>query len=168
MAGSGFSYALIGAALLAVVASRVDRPNPPQTVAVAKAAPVAAAPPISSGIGSVVIERAADGHFYADAKVNGIDTRFLVDTGATSVVLTRADARRAGIGAGDFTARAMGAGGEVRLQPVTLARLAIGPMAADNVPAMVAEQGLPVSLMGQSMLRRWGEVTIAGDRMVLR
>lgn len=116
----------------------------------------------------IVLERAPDGHFYADAKVNGTDVRFLVDTGATGVVLTRADARRASIGAGEFSARGIGAGGEVRLQPVTLARLTLGTAAVDNLPAMVAGGNLPVSLLGQSLLRRWGEVTIAGDRMVLR
>jgi len=134
-------------------------------------APAGAAPeqrPIASGPGSVTIERAADSHFYAEALVNGTPVRFIVDTGATSIVLTREDALRAGIGEGEYSATGLGAAGEVRLMPVTLARLAIGPLATDNVPAMVAEKDLPVSLLGQSYLRRLGTVSISGDRMVLR
>lgn len=117
----------------------------------------------------MTLERAADSHFHAEAMVNGERVRFIVDTGATSLVLTRADAQRAGIGAGDYSARGVGVGGAVRLMPVTVDRVALGPLAANNVPAMVAEsESLPVSLMGQSFLSRVGTVTISGDQMVLR
>jgi len=118
--------------------------------------------------GKAVLARAPDSHFYAEALVNGTPVRFLVDTGAGALVLTATDARRAGVGAGDHSARAMGAGGEVRLAPVSLSRLSIGPLAADNVPALVAEDGkIPVSLMGQSLLTRFGTVTIEGDTLTL-
>lgn len=114
------------------------------------------------------IKRSADNHFYAEAQVNGALIRFLVDTGASSVVLTRDDAQRAGIAAGEFTAEAIGAGGRVRLMPVAIGRLALGPLEASDVPAMVAESGLPVSLLGQSYLAKIGSVSIQGDMMVLR
>lgn len=142
---------------------RLPSPQSPQ----ATQAPQARVPMIASASHELALVRAPDGHFYATAKVNGTDVRFLVDTGATSVVLTADDARRAGLGAGDYSATGRGASGPVRLRPVTLARLAVGPTATDNFPAMVAET-LSVSLLGQTYLRQWREVTITGDRMVLR
>jgi aspartyl protease family protein len=123
---------------------------------------------IGNGYASVTIERAPDNHYYAEAQVNGASVRFIVDTGATSVVLTREDAQRAGLGTGDFTATGIGAGGQVKLMPVTIDRLAVGPLTADHVPAMVAEAGLPVSLLGQSYLSRVESVSISSDKMVLR
>jgi aspartyl protease family protein len=138
------------------------------------AATTAAEPPApatmlaGNGIASVELQRAPNSHFYADALVNGSPVRFIVDTAATSVVLTRADAQRVGLLGGDFSVRGRGAGGEVRLMPVTITRLAVGPVGAEQVPAMVAEDGLQVSLLGQTYLQRVGTVTIEGDRMVLR
>lgn len=148
--------------------------KPPQPSSEATASPSGqAAPPMPAPIanfaGSVTLERGADSHFYADAQVNGARVRFLVDTGATSVVLTARDAQRAGIGGGEFSAAGIGAGGPVRLKPVTLDRIAVGDLSANNVPAMVAEgDSLPVSLLGQSWLAQLGSVTIEGDRMILR
>src|SRR3546814_2671774 len=57
-----------------------------------------------NGIAKVVIPRSEDGHFYADAQVGAATVRFLIDTGATAVALSRADAQRAGISprAGEF------------------------------------------------------------------
>lgn len=123
-----------------------------------------------NGIAEIVLKRAPDNHYYADAQVNGAIVRFLVDSGASAVVLTRADAQKAGIGTqpGEFTARAMSANGEVKLKPVTLDRLAIGPVAATQVEAMVTENDLSVSLLGQSFLSRVGKVEIADGEMRLR
>jgi aspartyl protease family protein len=134
---------------------------------------VAPAPePAASGAdsaGGISLKRSSDSHFYALAKVNGTPIRFLIDTGSSSVVLTAEDARRVGIGAGDYAALGIGAGGEIRLMPTILPRLALGPVAADNVPAMVAEEGkIPVSLLGQSFLERADSVTITGDTLILR
>ena len=137
-------------------------------------APPPSPPPIAAtagnGLAETVIARAADGHFYADALVNGATLHLLVDTGATSVALTRADAQAAGVqvAPGDFTATGQGAGGVVRLKRVVLDRVAIGPVAAERVDAVVAEDGLPVSLIGQSFLSRVGTIEISGDRMILR
>jgi aspartyl protease family protein len=173
MAGSGTyifaAAALAGIALLAPGLRTADAPTAPARSPRAEAAPSPSPlPTYGNGIAGFSLPRAADGHFYADAEVNGANIRFIVDTGATSVVLTAADAQRAGLGSGDFTASGVGAGGTIRLRPVTLARLALGPIEAADVPAMVAEQGLPVSLLGQSYLARLGSVTIARDTMVLR
>lgn len=178
MSGSSLFYggaALIGLALVGSqlrTAEREVAPSLPPTAAAPGpvAAPAPAPGQAMNAFGAVTLARAPDSHFYADAEVNGASVRFLVDTGATSVVLTGEDARRAGIGGtGDYSALATGAGGEIRLMPVQVGRLSLGPVALDNVAVLVAEDGkLPVSLLGQSFLQRAGTVTIEGDRLTLR
>lgn len=111
--------------------------------------------------------RGPDGHFYADAQVNGTTIRFLVDTGASLVVLTREDAQRAGIQLPTTRALAMGVGGPIEIIPVTLDRVAVGGIEARGVEAAVADE-TPVSLLGQSYLQRVGSVEIRGDTMVMR
>jgi aspartyl protease family protein len=129
----------------------------------------ASAGPASAGNGfaSREIPRAADGHFYLDAQVNGAQVRFLVDTGASMVALTPADAQRAGIALPSERMIAQGAGGTIEVIPVTIERIAAGPLEARGVEGAVARD-LPISLLGQSFLSRVGNVQISGDRMVLR
>ena len=174
MAGGGFFYGGLAVMAIALLAGQVrlaEAPSVPikRAPLVVEAPEPTPPPPMVGGLGAVTLVRAADGHFYADAQVNGAAVRFLVDTGSSAVVLSAADAARIGLGAGDYSREARGAGGTVKLLPVTLNRLALGTLAADNVPAMVAERdALPVSLLGQSWLSRVGSVTIERDRMVLR
>lgn len=184
MAGDGIKLMLVALAGAGVIRALTHAPAPepartpvPEAMPAPSAAvalprsgarPPASTGPIGGGIGQLALARAPDGHFYADALVNGAAVRFLVDTGATGVVLTTDAARRAGLGSGEFSAEGRGAGGKVALRPVSLARLAIGPLVADNVPAMVAAGELPISLLGQSYLSRVGSIEISGDKMVLK
>ena len=158
--------ALVGATLFAPGLSSVEAP--PQTEATGpKPAGPSEPAPIGNGLARQELIRSGDGHFYAEAQVNGARIRFLVDTGATLVVLTRNDAQRAGIALGGVRGTALGAGGEVETIPVTIERIALGPLAARDVPGAVVET-LPVSLLGQSFLRQIGTAEIRGDTMVLR
>ena len=157
---------LIGIALVA--------PSLPADNAVAPVMPVAEDRPAmntpvraGNGAASRALERAPDGHFYAEAQVNGARVTFLVDTGASIVALTPGDAQRAGIALPSERITARGVGGEVEVIPVTIDRLAIGPLEARGVRAAIAGE-LPVSLLGQSFLSQVGTVEISGDRMVLR
>ncbi|HEY5721976.1 MAG TPA: TIGR02281 family clan AA aspartic protease [Allosphingosinicella sp.] len=176
MSGSSLFYGGVAVIGLVLVGSQLRTAEPAVAPGLppAAAAPAVPAPAPASGqalnaFGAVTLARAPDSHFYADAQVNGASVRFLVDTGATSVVLTGEDARRAGIGGGDYTALGTGAGGQIRLMPVQVGRLSLGPVALDNVAVLVAEDGkLQVSLLGQSFLQRAGTVTIEGDRLTLR
>ena len=122
---------------------------------------------IGNGFAAQQLEREPDGHFYAEAQVNGARVRFLIDTGATMVVLTEEDAQRAGIALGLDRETVMGVGGPVEMIPVTIDRIAVGSLSANQLPAAVAPD-LPVSLLGQSFLAQIGTVEISGDRMVLR
>lgn len=153
--GPGFSPAPPGA----------DKPDKPASHAAT--APVQAASPVSVNLASRALTRAADGHFYADAMVNGAQVHFLIDTGASMVALTPADAQRAGIALPAERVTARGAGGTIEVAPVVIERIAIGPLEARGVTGAVARE-LPVSLLGQSFLERVGRVEISGDTMILR
>lgn len=116
------------------------------------------------------IKRAADGLFYVDATINGASIRLLVDTGATTIVLTQADAARAGVllTKDSFDATANTAGGKTAMARVRLAQVAVNGSLDWNVPAAVAGEALGVSLLGASWLTQIGSVTITGDQMVLQ
>jgi aspartyl protease family protein len=127
----------------------------------------ASATQAGNGLAARELERSPDGHFYADAQVNGAQVHFMIDTGASMVALTPADAQRAGVALPSERSRAMGAGGAIEVMPVVIERVAIGPLEARDVPGAVVPQ-LGISLLGQSYLERVGSVEIHGDRMVLR
>ena len=129
-------------------------------------APLAAS--VASGQGTT-LQRDPDGHFYADAQVNGVTVHFLVDTGATGVALSAADARRVGLPffATEFTAVGRGASGEVRGKLVTLDRVSLGGKSVENVSGAILE-GSELSLLGQSFLSRMGTIEMTTDRMVIR
>ena len=174
MSGSGnivwLGLGLIGFALLAP-SFKAGPPAPPSAQA-GKPSPGtpagdAGTPAAGNGFATREIARAPDGHFYLDAQVNGARVRFLVDTGASLVALTAGDAQRAGIALPSERATAEGAGGAVEVMPVTIERIAAGPLEARSVPAAIVPR-LAVSLLGQSFLERVGRVEISGDRMVLR
>jgi aspartyl protease family protein len=122
-----------------------------------------------SAPGEKVLWRADDGLFYLDAQVNGRPVRFLVDTGASIVVLSAADAARiAPSEAGEPAVLADTAAGQREMRKVTLDQVIVAGRAASNVTAAVAGPELQVSLLGQNMIGYLGSVTIEGDRMTLR
>ena len=118
---------------------------------------------------AVVLEREPNGHFYAEAQVNNMPIRFMVDTGATGIALTRDDARRAGlsVSVGMFDVVAEGESGDVKGEWVTLDSLKLGDEEAKQVPAVILDGGQQ-SLLGQTFLQRFSSVEIKGDRMILR
>jgi aspartyl protease family protein len=126
-------------------------------------------PSVDPGSGTISLARERDGHFYADARVNGAAVRFLVDTGASVIALSEADARSAGLAydPGQVQVIGTGASGEVRGQIVRLNRVELGLKAVSDTPAVVLESG-ERSLLGQSFLSQFGSVEIHGDTMVLR
>lgn len=160
---------LLGMTLLAPSFKAAPPPATATSKRAATAMPNVASQPatIGNGLAGRELIRSPDGHFYADAMVNGAQVHFMVDTGASIVALTRDDAQRAGIPLSGERAQAMGAGGAVEVVPITIERIAIGPLEARGVRGAVVDQ-LPVSLLGQSYLEEVGSVEIRGDRMVLR
>jgi aspartyl protease family protein len=115
------------------------------------------------------LERGPGGHFYADAQVNGMSVHFLVDTGASGVALTVADAQRVGLqfSPSEFTAVGRGASGEVRGKLITLDRVTLNGRTVENVSGAIIEGG-DTSLLGQSFLTRMGTLEMSGERMTIR
>jgi len=101
-----------------------------------------------------------EGHYQIDARVNGTYITFLVDTGASDVVLSPDDAQRIGLADSQlhFTERASKANGVVYVAPITLNNLAIGPIVMNRLPAKVNQAPMPYSLLGMrflNQLRGW-------------
>ena len=119
--------------------------------------------------GRIELPRAPDGHYYATLDLNGVPTRFVVDTGASGMVLTREDAARAGLNLDHlmFLTEASTANGIVRTAPVRLDTVALGPFVDRSVPAFVNGGEMDQSLLGMTYLQRFHRLEIAGGRMVL-
>lgn len=123
-----------------------------------------------TGTGAVTIPRSADGHYYLTALVNGEAIRFVVDTGATDMVLTRQDAERAGLSPEtlNYLGRAKTANGEVRTAYVRLSEVQLGEVRDFDVPAVVNDGEMPQSLLGMGYLQRWGRIEIANNELILK
>lgn len=126
-------------------------------------------PQFSSQDGTMELQRSGDGHFYADTRINGTNVHMLVDTGASTIALSRNDARMAGIatsiGMNDVVGKS--ADGVVHGEIVRLDNVELGPLSAQGLDAVVLNSG-EQSLLGQSFLSKFASVEIKGDRMILR
>lgn len=118
---------------------------------------------------TLAFRRADDGHFYARLTVNGEEMSFLIDTGATELVLTREAAEAAGFNVDRlaFNQQARTANGMVHGAPVVLDSVSLGPITDRNVRAVVNGGELDTPLLGMSYLNRFRSFQIQGDRMIL-
>jgi aspartyl protease family protein len=117
----------------------------------------------------LTIDRDDSGQFHVVARVDGQDATFLVDTGADVVALTVDEAERLGIHVqpGDFEQNMQTASGVGNGARVNIDRLELDGEEFSKVHAVVVE-GLQENLLGQSVLRRLGNVQLSGDRMIIR
>jgi clan AA aspartic protease (TIGR02281 family) len=117
-----------------------------------------------------VVEAGPGGHYLVEALVNGAPVTFLVDTGASDIVLTLDDARRIGLEPRTlaFTQRFSTANGEVRGAPVVLREIRIGQLSLFDVTASVNEAALEVSLLGMSFLEQLSGYQVERGRLILR
>lgn len=119
------------------------------------------------------VRRGRDGHFHLSLDIAGapgqaaVPVRFILDTGASDMVLTRQDAARLGYPAADlhFLGIARTANGTTRTAQVMLSRVILGEAEQQNVRALVNEGDLHVSLLGMGYLSRFSRLEIAGDRL---
>ncbi len=119
--------------------------------------------------GRVELPRGPGGHYDATLEVDGTPVRFVVDTGATDMVLSRRDAERAGIVLDEliYTGQAWTANGAVRVASVRLDEVRLGGFVDRDVRAAVTDGDLDSSLLGMRYLDRFGRITIEGGRLVL-
>ncbi|MBS0297819.1 MAG: TIGR02281 family clan AA aspartic protease [Proteobacteria bacterium] len=120
--------------------------------------------------GNAEVMKAADGHYWAEATVNGRHVRFLVDTGATAVALTLDDARRLSIDPArlNFDRSVSTASGKSRAAVVELDYVSVAGARVEHVPALVLEQGLETSLLGMTYLGRLSKFEATQSALILR
>ncbi|MFK7943924.1 MAG: TIGR02281 family clan AA aspartic protease [Paracoccaceae bacterium] len=118
---------------------------------------------------TVALDRERDGHFHALLQVNGRDVRFIVDTGATNLVLSKRDAEAVGYDTSElaFTIPTQTANGRIMSAPVRLDEVRLADFADRDVRATVNGGDLNVSLLGMSYLERFSSWRVEGDRMYL-
>ena len=126
-----------------------------------------------SGEGAVVLRAGRNGHFHLGLEVNGTPVDFIIDTGASDLVLSQDDAARVGFDPRSlaYLGRARTANGIVGLARVTLDEVVLAHedlvIRDRDVSAYVNEGELDVSLLGMGYLRRYARTSIEGDRLIL-
>lgn len=125
---------------------------------------------VATGARELTIAESDGGHYVVIGAVNGAAVRFLVDTGASDIVLSPSDARRAGIDPQTLkydrpyaTANGVGYGASV-----TLDRLEIGAISLSNVRVSVQQAEMGTSLLGMTFLRRLKSYAVQDRKLVLR
>ena len=131
---------------------------------------VAPARAIEDESGALTFRRGGDGHFHVEVDVEGVPIRFMVDTGATDIVLTPRDAERLGfdLAALSFTRRYQTANGTGWGAPVTLRSLSLGEVRFREVRASVNGAAMDQSLLGMAFLDRFSSYEVRGDALTLR
>ena len=166
-----FSFVSLAAAMMIGLAGPSDPSGDPSSGTRGRAGSgIAPAVADSLAEAGVSIARSRDGHFWVDAEVNGRQIRFLVDTGASDVVLTREDADRLGIllQPQDYSLVYRTASGTTRAAPVQLDYVSFGTLHLWNVEAAVNQSNMDVSLLGQSFLSRLSGFEVSGNILTLR
>ncbi len=119
---------------------------------------------------SVTVFRQRDGHFYVTAWLDGARLNLLVDTGATTTVLRRADAIKAGLYPDrlNYNVRVHTGNGVVMAARTTVAKLEIGDAKFTNIPVLVSRAPSNISVLGMSALGRFRGYEVTGDRLKLK
>jgi aspartyl protease family protein len=119
---------------------------------------------------TVEVARTNAGDFDISARINGVRVPMVLDTGASSVVLTQQDAKAAGLPLEvlNYTVSIDTANGRTRAAQVTLDRLAVGGLEERSVEALIVQPGqLRTSLLGMSFLNRLQGWQVSGDRLIM-
>lgn len=126
--------------------------------------------PITQQDGAIALPRAPDGHYYVTAEVNGAAIDFLVDTGASDIVLSRADAARIGFDLEKlaFLGSARTANGVVPIAYSRLKGIQLGPYLDQGLSVAINGGEMEKSLLGMSYLGLFGRIEIAQDQLILR
>ena len=125
----------------------------------------------SPAVRSVQISRGQGGEFALQAKINGVVAPMVIDTGATSVVLTYETAKAAGLPLEvlEYDVDLETASGHTKAARLTLDRLAIGKLVERSVPALVVPHGqMKTNLLGMSFLDRLESWEVRPDSLMLR
>ncbi len=165
MASAVFFASLTGMGLLAYNDRKPDIPAGSEEAVSAPASDTVA----TTDSHVTAIPKASDGHFWANAVVNQKAVHFLIDTGATVVVLTPADAQRLGFDQStlNYDHKVITANGPTEAAPVTLSTVGVGQSTVHDVDALVLKDGLSTSLLGMSYLGRLSRFEATPSSLIL-
>lgn len=152
-------WLLIFMGLVAIVASWQDIRQSGQTMSFQQ-----------SEDGTIIIPKEIDGHFHLTLTINDRPIDFLVDTGASDIVLTRKDAARVGFDPNrlDYWGMANTANGTVRLATIRLETVRLGEFIDKNIRASVNKAPMEKSLLGMRYLSKFSAIEISNDQMILK
>ena len=152
-------WLLIFMGLVAIVASWQDIRQSGQTTSFQQ-----------SQDGAIIIPKEIDGHFHLTLSINDRPIDFLVDTGASDIVLTRKDAARVGFDPNrlDYWGMANTANGTVRLATIRLETVRLGEFIDKNIRASVNKAPMEKSLLGMRYLSKFSAIEISNDQMILK
>ncbi|MBM6581418.1 TIGR02281 family clan AA aspartic protease [Microvirga sp. BT689] len=164
------SIAVSGGVLIALLVTYASR-SELQTVLDRAIGDIAVGRTVVTPEGQVVAARRMDGSFLVQGEVNGFETRFIFDTGASTVVLRAENAAALGFNPEtlNYSVPVSTANGAALAAPVTIERLTVGTITERNVRALIARSGvLHANLLGMSFLERLGSYEVRGNRLILR
>jgi aspartyl protease family protein len=119
--------------------------------------------------GKIEVKLAQDGHFYIDAEINNIPARFMIDTGASDIVISVKEAKRIGINTKklSFNKPYQTANGTSWGASIKFDKLKVGSAVFSDVNASVNNADMGTSLLGMSFLRRFKKYEFYQDRLIL-
>lgn len=161
---------MVGGGYVARFADKEISAHPAHHVAAVQPAVVAPAQESTDFGRSLTLAANRQGHFMTEGRVNGSRMDFLVDTGASQVVLRASAAAQAGIHPmpADYITTVSTANGKIKAAPAKLDRIEIGEITVYNVPALVLpDEALSQNLLGVSFLSRLRRYQVADGKMVL-
>jgi aspartyl protease family protein len=122
-----------------------------------------------AGDGTMTIRSGEGGHFHVEAEINGVPVRFMMDTGASDIVLAPADAARVGfpVESLNYSRTYHTANGVVKGAPVKLDSLRIGSIQMRDIPASVNGAQMDQSLLGMTFLNRLKSYSVEGNTLKL-
>jgi aspartyl protease family protein len=164
------SVAVSGGILIAVLVTYASREEL-QTVIDRAIGDIAVGRTVTMPEGEVVAARRMDGSFLVQGEVNGRETRFIFDTGASTVVLRAENAAALGFKPDtlNYSVPVSTANGAALAAPVIIESLTVGTITERNVRALIARTGvLHANLLGMSFLERLGSYEVRGNRLILR
>ncbi len=125
---------------------------------------------VEDAAGELTIAESPDGYFYAIATVNGTPVTFLIDTGASDIVLSPGDAARLGIASEDleFSRVVETANGMAQAARARVANFTLGPIQLRDVEVSVNQATMSTSLLGMAFMRNLASFEIRGRNLILR
>ena len=126
--------------------------------------------PVETGAHELTLSEGQDGQFHVYGEINGTRIAFLVDTGATDIVLDPSDAKRLGIDLDNLTFdRPFGSANGIGYGAKTVVGgLAVGPIVFSNVEVAINKAEMGSSLLGMAFLKRLKSYSVSGGKLILR